>query len=307
LQQSQIRQVESQIRECESNMVSRIPECYQRLLIPAVDDSKARDIEWKDSTISIGTSAAADILKKMERDEVVPSVMGGNVLRMKLDGVPLWRGNHVEIKLLAEDFAKYLYLPKLKSHDVLLGAIEKGVNSISWESDGFAYAEDYDEQNSRYINIKAGQGLGLFGGGSMPGLLVRPNIASEQINQTSGEANQDDESASSGSGQGDTPEGPSSVQTGDNPSSGSNAAASNEAKPSRYYASVSLNSMRVGRDASQIAEEVIGRLIRLDGANVSITLEIQADLPNGIADSDKRVISENGNTLGFEDHGFEDL
>ena len=107
---------------------------------------------------------------------------------MKLDGVPLWRGNHVEIKLLAEDFAKYLYLPKLKSHDVLMGAIEKGVNSISWESDGFAYAEDYDEQNSRYINIKAGQGLGtFFGGGFIAGIAGAPNIASEQINQISEE------------------------------------------------------------------------------------------------------------------------
>jgi len=222
--------------------------------------------------------------------------------------VPLWRGNHVEIKLLAEDFAKYLYLPKLKSHDVLVGAIEKGVNSISWESDGFAYAEDYDEQNSRYINIKAGQGLGLFGGGSMPGILVRPNIASEQINQTSGEANQDDESASSGSGpSGTSGDSSSPAQPEDAPSPNSGSGARDELKPARYYASVSLNSMRVGRDAGQIAEEVIGRLIRLEGSNISITLEIQADLPNGIADSDKRVVSENGNTLGFDDHGFEEL
>lgn len=310
LPQSQIRQVESQIRECESNMVSRIPECYQRLLIPAVDDPKARDIEWKDSTISIGTSAAADILKKLERDEVVPSVMGGNVLRMKLDGVPLWRGNHVEIKLLAEDFAKYLYLPKLKSHDVLMGAIEKGVNSISWESDGFAYAEDYDEQNSRYINIKAGQGLGLFGGGSMPGLLVRPNIASEQINQVSEEEKAGDDATSlptktdeSASNSGHpNPQGGGVAST-----SGGAPDAKDVPKPTRYYASVSLNSLRVGRDAGQIAEEVIGRLIRLEDADVTITLEIQADLPQGIADADKRVISENGNTLGFDNHGFEDL
>ena len=191
-----------------------------------------------------------------------------------------------------------------------MGAIEKGVNSISWESDGPAYAEDYDEQNSRYINIKAGQGLGLFGGGSMPGLLVRPNIASEQINQVSEEEKAGDDATSlptktdeSASTSGHpNPQGGGAVSP-----LGGSPDAKDVPKPTRYYASVSLNSLRVGRDAGQIAEEVIGRLIRLEDADVTITLEIQADLPQGIADADKRVISENGNTLGFDYHGFEDL
>ena len=51
----------------------------------------------------------------------------------------------------------------------------------------------------------------------------------------------------------------------------------------------------------------IGRLIRLEDADVTITLEIH-DLPQGIADADKRVISENGKHAWFpQHHGFEDL
>lgn len=144
----------------------------------------------------------------------------------------------------------------------------------------------------------------------MPGLLVRPNIASEQINQVSEEEKAGDDAASlptktdeSASNSGHpNPQGGGVAST-----SGGAPDAKDVPKPTRYYASVSLNSLRVGRDAGQIAEEVIGRLIRLEDADVTITLEIQADLPQGIADADKRVISENGNTLGFDNHGFEDL
>lgn len=39
---------------------------------------------------------------------------------MELDKVPLWRGDHVTLKQLVEDFAQYLYLPRLKDSDVLL-------------------------------------------------------------------------------------------------------------------------------------------------------------------------------------------
>ena len=46
--------------------------------------------------------------------------MGGSTLRLELDRIPLWRGNHVGLKQLAEDMAKYLYLPRLRDDDVLL-------------------------------------------------------------------------------------------------------------------------------------------------------------------------------------------
>ncbi len=47
-------------------------------------------------------------------------VYGSNLLRMVLDDIPLWRGNHVLVKQLCEDFAQYLYLPQLKNARVLI-------------------------------------------------------------------------------------------------------------------------------------------------------------------------------------------
>lgn len=63
--------------------------------------------------------------------------------------------------------------------------------------------------------------------------------------------------------------------------------------------------MRVGRDASRIAEEVIAHLSSLIGAKVSVTLEIEAEIPDGAPDHVVRTVTENGRTLKFTSQGFE--
>jgi hypothetical protein len=79
------------------------------------------------------------------------------------------------------------------------------------------------------------------------------------------------------------------------------------AKGKHYRASVPLNSIRVGTEASRVAEEVIAHLSGLVGADVKVTLEIEATLPPGIPDNVIRVVMENGRTLKFTHHGFEDV
>jgi hypothetical protein len=50
---------------------------------------------------------------------------------MDLDSVPLWRGDHVAVRQLAEDFARYLYLPRLRDTAVLEAAIQDGVSLLA--------------------------------------------------------------------------------------------------------------------------------------------------------------------------------
>ena len=78
-----------------------------------------------------------------------------------------------------------------------------------------------------------------------------------------------------------------------------------DSKPKRFHGSVSLDPTRVGRDAGKIAEEVISHLAGLVGAAVTVTLEIQADIPNGAPDNIVRTVTENSRTLKFTDQGFE--
>jgi hypothetical protein len=61
----------------------------------------------------------------------------------------------------------------------------------------------------------------------------------------------------------------------------------------------------VGRDASRIADEVVAHLSGLVGAEVSVTLEIEARMPDGAPEHVVRIVNENSRTLKFTSHGFE--
>lgn len=77
------------------------------------------------------------------------------------------------------------------------------------------------------------------------------------------------------------------------------------AKPKRFHGSVELDSTRVGRDASRIADEVLSHLSGLVGSNLRVTLEVEAEIPDGAPENVVRTVTENSRTLKFTSHGFE--
>ena len=52
-------------------------------------------------------------------------------------------------------------------------------------------------------------------------------------------------------------------------------------QPNRFHGTANLDATRVGRDASRIADEVIAHLAGLVGARVTVTLEVEAEVPAG--------------------------
>lgn len=63
--------------------------------------------------------------------------------------------------------------------------------------------------------------------------------------------------------------------------------------------------MRAGRNASQIADEVVSHLSGLPRAKVTVTLEIEAEIPKGAPENAVRTVTENSRTLKFASLGFE--
>ena len=63
--------------------------------------------------------------------------------------------------------------------------------------------------------------------------------------------------------------------------------------------------VEVGRKGRRHADEVISHLPGLIGAKVTVTLEIQAEVPEGAPDNVVRTVTENGRTLKFTSQGFE--
>jgi BioD-like phosphotransacetylase family protein len=63
--------------------------------------------------------------------------------------------------------------------------------------------------------------------------------------------------------------------------------------------------VRAGADAGRIQQEVVAHLAGLPGAQVRVTLEIEAMVPQGVPEQVVRVVTENCRTLKFTSHGFE--
>ena len=292
----QVKQAETQKEAVSSAVTARLPETYQWLLVPVQTRPEA-SMEWQAVRLSGQHSLAARASKKLKNDELLVTGFAATRLRMELDRVPLWRGDHVSIKQIVEDFARYLYLPRVSDPTVLLNAIRDGIALLTWEQDAYAFADSFDDAAKRYRGLRGGRAISLPDADA-PGLLVKTDIARQQLDaerapSTSGKA--DD----AGTG-GEIPVpgeelGPGEVPAGTPPSP----------QPTRFHGTATLDSARVGRDASRIAEEVISHLSGLVGAQVTVTLEIEAEVPEGAPDHVIRTVTENSRTLKFTSQGFE--
>lgn len=296
----QVKQAEAQLRATDGTVTSRIPETYQWLLVPvqANKDASAA-VTFQSVRVSGQEPLAVRASKKLRNDESLIMNFAPSRLRMELDRVPLWRGDHVAIKQLVEDFARYPYLPRLGDPAVLLGAVRDGIALLTWEQDAFAFAESFDELAGRYRGLRAGQQMPLMDPHS-PGLLVRPEVGRRQLDA---EAVRGTPGTTAGE---TTGSGTATVTptAGAGPTGGPAMPAA-LARPKRYHGTVSLDPTRVGRDASRVADEVLAHLVGLVGSKVRVTLEIEADIEAGVPENVVRIVTENGRELKFSSHGFE--
>ncbi len=304
----QVKQAETQKTSADGAVVARLPEAYQWLLTP-VQSSPHSPITWQTARLSGQDGLAARVSKKLRNDDLLVPQLAGSQLRREMDRVPLWRGDRVPIKQLAHDFASYLYLPRLQSPAVLAEAVYDGLGLLLWNHESFAYADSFDEATGRYLGLRCGQPV-TVNAETLAGLLVRPEVAQRQ--------KEADEAAVKAVA---TPERTtvSGLQPGGERDTGSGWKVGEggmhlpppkpqpkpAAQPKRFYGSVELDSTRVGRDAGQIANELIAHLSGLVGAKVKVTLEIEAEVPSGVPDNVVRIVTENGRTLKFTSQGFE--
>ena len=274
----QVRQAETQKQAADGAVTARLPETYQWLLVPEQANPQA-PITWQAIRLSGSDALAVRASKKLRSDESLVTSLGSTILRKHLDDVPLWRGDHVAVKQLVEDFARYLYLPRLAGPEVLVQAIRDGVALLTWQSDTFAYAESYDEGAGATAGCAVGRSCRFRP--TSAGLLVKPDVARRQMDAEASARLRARRWRQLGGAAGDR------AGRRPGPRSGGRCRPAATQLPRRFHGTVQLDPARVGRDASRIADEVIAHLAGLVGAEVTVTLEIEATLPNGALGSDR--------------------
>lgn len=258
----------------------RLLETFQWLLIPSQADPHS-PIELTAARLRSRNELAVRASQYLQKEEYMVSIFAGTRLRMELDRVPLWRGDHVEVSELAEYFARYPYLQRFQSPKVLLRAIADGLGLLLWQQESFAFADSWSDENSKYLGLRAG-GQIKPAHEYLTGLLVKPSVAVGFLNQP---PNGDGDNGPEPNGNGDPPPPPPS--------------------PKRFYGSVVIDPVRGISKADQVFKEVVTHLNALPGAEVTIEIEVTANFHGAVPSDTVRTVNENCRALGFKSQGFE--
>lgn len=283
----QKKQAETQRKNSELTLQNRLPSVYQWLLYPKQDSPKDAAY-WEVHKLTGNEPLALRVSRKLQAKADLQQRLGHATLRIEMDKIPLWRGNHVTIRQLIEDFARFLYLSRLPNPTVLVEAIRDGFECLTWREEAFAYAEFFDEGKGTYGGLKCGTRVNISD--SDQGLLVRPEAANTQAEPDQAPPVPDRPAATT-------------VHPG---LPGPPPVVKPSNRPTRFQGSVKLDTERVGRDAAQIAQEVITHLAALEGTRLRVSLQIECEISEGAAENVVRTVTENIRALKFDPgSGFE--
>jgi hypothetical protein len=183
--------------------------------------------------------------KKLRNDELLITILAASRLRMELDRIPLWRGDNVPTRQVIDDFARYLYLPRVQAPEILARAMVDGVQLLTWSKDSFAYADSFDDKEGRYRGLRCGQ-MVTISASEPTGLLVKPDVAAKQQ-----EAERPPETT-----------GPTGGSVGTPPAGGPTPPGAPAAQlPTRFHGSVRLDATRVGPEGKEPAAPNRGTMV----------------------------------------------
>ena len=278
----------AKVAEAAETVKTRLKETWCYLLYPMQDSAQA-DVEWIASKVPAQDGLLSRASKKLASDEGLLPELGPARLDRELQKY-IWNGKgHLSLRDLWEYLNRYIYLPRVKDRNVLIKAVRAAVGAMV--PGPFAYAERWDEKSGRYI------GLVLQNAANAPvvidsdSVIVKPEVAEKQALETAAAAAAPSEPVQ-------TPTKAAAEQTGLKPTA---AVVQPERDPTRFIGTVMISADRPAHEMRQIVEAIIEQLTVLPGSEVTLKLEIDAEVPNGLDRSKVRTLLENANTLGFID------
>jgi predicted AAA+ superfamily ATPase len=293
IDQVQKRQAKDELLKANDLLPRVGRECFKWLLCPAQEDptASAPVIEVFPIATSGGTHVA-ELERVCQDNELVITTWAAIHLRESLRRL-YWKNGRIAVdaRTYWEDTQRYVYLPRLKSREVLRGAISKGAGS----RDFFGIAEG--QSGDRFDGFKFGEPAGMVGDSV---LLIEPSAAAEYAAKLAAEKAPAEKPAVSPATSivepVRTPSGPVSLVApaiGDGP--GTYRAVLKE-----FHASADVNASTAKVRFSDIADEIIKLLVQDPRNKVTVTVEVHAEFPQGAEEQVRRSVSENAKTLQFK-------
>lgn len=292
LTQAQLADARDKAKNSREGAVRAVRAAWSHVLFPveSAEAGKPFDLDHLALTARerAGVPAAAYDKASAKGDGIIKEALGGETLATRL--AELWPAErpHLRVAEIAEWFATYVYLSKLRDRVVIEAAIRDALAKLDPK---FAYADGFDDATGRYTGLlwqKAPNG-------PMPSaaVLVRPEAAMAQLRPVAPVPQPGLDSRPPDGGLGPIP--PTSA-----------VPASNR-QPRRFFGSVEIDMVRPVKAFDAILSTVVMELQRTKGAKVKLTLEIEADAEEGFSEADIGIIRDNARQLKFkaESTGFE--
>ena len=298
IDQARKRQAEKEAKSAAEVLPRAARECFKWLLCPMQDDPTATkpSVEAHQLNTSSGT-AATEFDRVCHENELAIEAWSPVHLRLALQNL-YWKPDRPHANALAfwEDSLRYLYLPRLKSRDVLAAAVRKGSEAHEFFGTAYGLAGD------RYEGFQLGKG-GVTLDDTV--LLIEPTKAKEiaaqiavQIAAEAAKKGEAEVQPGGAGGTGPTPKGRDGH--GDGVIDVIPPLPDTRVRPRSYHGSVDVNATLAKSQLNTIAEEIIALLAADPTATVRVSLEINADFEGGVSDTTKRGVSENATNLRFK-------
>lgn len=296
LQQSQ---AEKELKSAEEVVPRAARECYKWLLCPVQNSpTDNKPVVEAFPLTTTGSSAASEIERVCIDNELVITTWSPIHLRTKLKDL-YWKDGKAAVGAMAfwEDTLRYLYLPRLKTRDSLIQAIKTGAASKDF------FGTSLGQTGDAYEGFQFGDGH-IQVDDTL--LLIEPGAATRYEEKVrlaaSAKASQAAGAFATSSNEQNPAPSASSARTGDGLPSGAVKSEPNGtvvAKSRAFHGSIQINPTTAKMRLVQVAEEIISILTGDPNADLNITVEINAEFPNGVSDQIKRAVTENATSLGF--------
>jgi len=292
LTQSDSALAEDKLKQANETLKTRMKEAWCYILHP-VQESPQRDVEWSWSRVPAQDGLLARASKKLVSEQGIWPELGPDNLNRQLERY-IWNGKpHLSLKDLWEYLNRYIYLPRVKDRSVLSKTVQAAISGVI--SGPFAYAERYDEKTGEYVGLTVSGGSHAHVVIDSESLIVKRDVAEEFQQKAVGRSTV---AAASAGADPTINEGSPHAPGADTPGTAQPAA---EMLPTRFQGTVMISAERPARDIHQIVEAIIEQLTTIPSAEVSIKLEIDAEVPSGLDRGKVRTLIENATTLGFID------
>lgn len=280
LTQSDSALAKAKLEESNGTVKTRLTEAWCYLLYPR-QDSAQDEVNWLSGKVPVRDGLLQRASKRLVDEEGILPELGPNRLDRELNKY-IWQDkDHLLLKDIQDYLNRYTYLPRLKDRSVLIRTVGTAIRGV--QPGPFAYAESWDERKATYQGLTIDNAVHVNVVIDNESLIVRSDVA---------EAHRPKEPESN-----DAPVG-SETPGGDDPPTESTPIDTN---PTRFIGTVLISSERPARDIKEIVENVVEHLTTIPESEVTLRLEIDAEVPSGLGREKVRTIIENANTLGFID------